>query len=71
MYLVFSQVTATAQKTFDMELHGIILWASMGFLMPAGILAMRMSSAKDYHQTRNRILFYVHVSVQVCMQFVH
>ncbi|PIN23448.1 hypothetical protein CDL12_03824 [Handroanthus impetiginosus] len=55
-----------SQKTFDIVVHGIISWTSMGFLMPLGILTMRMSiSTRDSHQRRHKILFYLHATLQV------
>ncbi|XP_021824847.1 cytochrome b561 domain-containing protein At2g30890-like [Prunus avium] len=44
---------------FEITLHGFLLWASMGFLMPLGILAIRMSHRVECGR-RLRILFYVH-----------
>ncbi|ONI17740.1 hypothetical protein PRUPE_3G176500 [Prunus persica] len=44
---------------FEITLHGFLLWASMGFLMPLGILAIRMSHREECGR-RLRILFYVH-----------
>ncbi|KAM1188432.1 hypothetical protein ACFX13_025054 [Malus domestica] len=43
----------------EIRLHGFLLWASMGFLMPVGILAIRMSHGEECGK-RLRILFYVH-----------
>ncbi|KAG8385303.1 hypothetical protein BUALT_Bualt03G0027900 [Buddleja alternifolia] len=54
-----------SHKTFDIMVHGILLWASMGFLMPVGILTMRMSSTRDCRQTTHKIVFYVHAILQV------
>ncbi|GER26032.1 cytochrome b561/ferric reductase transmembrane protein family [Striga asiatica] len=55
-----------SHKTFDIQLHGILLWASIGFLMPVGILAMRISSCSDgIHPSRRKILFYTHSISQV------
>ncbi|GMJ16107.1 hypothetical protein like AT2G30890 [Hibiscus trionum] len=48
---------------FEIELHGFLLWASMGFLMPVGILAIRMSNTQECGR-RLKILFYVHVVSQ-------
>ncbi|TYI20113.1 hypothetical protein ES332_A07G213200v1 [Gossypium tomentosum] len=48
---------------FEIRLHGFLLWASMGFLMPVGILAIRMSNRQECG-TRLKILFYVHVVSQ-------
>ncbi|XP_028792607.1 cytochrome b561 domain-containing protein At4g18260-like, partial [Neltuma alba] len=42
---------------FDITLHGFLLWASMGFLMPVGILAIRMSNG-EANQRRLRMIFY-------------
>ncbi|TYJ27716.1 hypothetical protein E1A91_A07G207400v1 [Gossypium mustelinum] len=49
---------------FEIRLHGFLLWASMGFLMPVGILAIRMSNRQECG-TRLKILFYVHVVSQI------
>ncbi|XP_028788317.1 cytochrome b561 domain-containing protein At4g18260-like [Neltuma alba] len=48
---------------FDITLHGFLLWASMGFLMPVGILAIRMSNG-EANQRRLRMIFYVHAILQ-------
>ncbi|KAJ7968922.1 Cytochrome b561 domain-containing protein [Quillaja saponaria] len=52
------------QMTSDIKLHGFLLWASMGFLMPAGILTIRMSSREQPGSMRSRVLFYLHVTFQ-------
>ncbi|CAN0913957.1 Cytochrome b561 domain-containing protein At4g18260 [Linum grandiflorum] len=44
---------------FEIRVHGFLLWASMGFLMPVGILAIRMSHREQCGR-RLKILFYVH-----------
>ncbi|XP_047310556.1 cytochrome b561 domain-containing protein At4g18260-like [Impatiens glandulifera] len=56
------------EKVLDMSLHGFLLWGSMGFLMPLGILAIRCSSC--IHQSSNQpkaklISFYSHALLQV------
>ncbi|XVF81682.1 hypothetical protein PTKIN_Ptkin15bG0174900 [Pterospermum kingtungense] len=48
---------------FEITLHGFLLWASMGFLMPVGILAIRMSHREECGK-RLKILFYVHAVSQ-------
>ncbi|KAK8639323.1 hypothetical protein V6N13_137710 [Hibiscus sabdariffa] len=48
---------------FEITLHGFLLWASMGFLMPVGILAIRMSNREECGR-KLRILFYVHAVSQ-------
>ncbi|XP_011026234.1 PREDICTED: cytochrome b561 domain-containing protein At2g30890-like [Populus euphratica] len=44
---------------FEITLHGFLLWASMGFLMPVGVIAIRMSQ-REACGRRLKILFYVH-----------
>ncbi|KAK8994955.1 hypothetical protein V6N11_046022 [Hibiscus sabdariffa] len=43
---------------FEITLHGFLLWTSMGFLMPVGILAIRMSNREECGR-RLQILFYM------------
>lgn len=52
-------------RKLDIALHGILLWASMGFLMPVGLLIIRMIGTKEFHRTRFKIFYYVHASLQV------
>ncbi|XP_068666664.1 uncharacterized protein [Aristolochia californica] len=52
------------QLSFQITLHGFLLWASMGFLMPVGILIIRMST-RERCGKRLKILFYSHVIFQV------
>lgn len=44
---------------FEITLHGFLLWTSMGFLMPVGVIAIRMSH-REACGRRLKILFYVH-----------
>ncbi|XP_051136227.1 cytochrome b561 domain-containing protein At2g30890-like [Andrographis paniculata] len=53
------------KKEVEIEVHGILFWASMGFLMPVGILTARVLSLTDRGHPRHKILFYVHVALQV------
>ncbi|KAK3023744.1 hypothetical protein RJ639_044453 [Escallonia herrerae] len=46
---------------FEVTLHGFLLWASMGFLMPVGILAIRMSNRAQCGR-RLKIMFYIHAN---------
>ncbi|MED6218981.1 hypothetical protein PIB30_031535 [Stylosanthes scabra] len=48
---------------FEIKLHGFLLWGSMAFLMPLGILAIRFSN-RQRSQRRLRITFYVHAVLQ-------
>ncbi|XP_039021221.1 cytochrome b561 domain-containing protein At2g30890-like [Hibiscus syriacus] len=49
---------------FEIKLHGFLLWASMGFFMPVGILTIRLSNMQECGR-RLKILFYVHVVSQI------
>ncbi|KAL2316820.1 hypothetical protein Fmac_030696 [Flemingia macrophylla] len=48
---------------FEITLHGFLLWASMAFLMPVGILVIRLSN-REGNRKRLRIIFYVHAVLQ-------
>ncbi|QHN91110.1 cytochrome b561 domain-containing protein At2g30890-like [Arachis ipaensis] len=48
---------------FEIKLHGFLLWSSMAFLMPLGIVAIRFSN-RQRNQRRLRITFYVHAILQ-------
>lgn len=58
------------QLLFEIKLHGFLLWASVGFLMPVAILAKRMSY-KEESGRRLRIIFYVHAITQASPDFLH
>ncbi|MBA0574990.1 hypothetical protein Golob_024576, partial [Gossypium lobatum] len=63
-------ITKVSHKLmFEIILHGIILWASMGFLVPVGILAIRMSNKEEECGTRHQVLFYVHAVSQASSSF--
>ncbi|KAF4373217.1 hypothetical protein F8388_010479 [Cannabis sativa] len=47
----------------NITIHGFLLWASMGFLMPIGILTIRMSNREECGR-RLRILFQIHLISQ-------
>ncbi|GAV88112.1 Cytochrom_B561 domain-containing protein [Cephalotus follicularis] len=49
---------------FEITLHGFILWASLGFLTPVGVLIIRMSN-KEQCGRRLKFLFYVHAISQI------
>ncbi|KAJ1387336.1 Cytochrome b561/ferric reductase transmembrane [Sesbania bispinosa] len=53
------------QKTSDIAVHGLLLWASMGFFMPLGILTIRGSNNAEPGSRRSRVLFYLHVAFQM------
>ncbi|KAL4198866.1 hypothetical protein AMTRI_Chr03g142210 [Amborella trichopoda] len=49
---------------FQITLHGFLLWASMGFLTPVGILLIRVSQ-KEQCGRRLKLLFYIHLILQI------
>ncbi|KAL6197376.1 hypothetical protein ACLB2K_032985 [Fragaria x ananassa] len=53
------------QMTFNVTVHGILLWFSIGLLMPIGILVIRMSVREEQGTTRAKVLFYFHVIFQI------
>ncbi|KAK9936751.1 hypothetical protein M0R45_013577 [Rubus argutus] len=44
------------QMTFNVTVHGLLLWFSMGFLMPVGILIIRLSVREEQGTTRAKVL---------------
>lgn len=63
--LTFLVLQLSHQKKFDIQLHGLLLWISMGFLMPVGILTIRMSGRLARGSTQIKVYFYLHVVLQV------
>ncbi|KAL0890122.1 hypothetical protein Bca101_014105 [Brassica carinata] len=53
------------QMITSIKLHGILLWASMGFLMPMGILFIRMANKAIENGRNVKVFFYLHVIVQI------
>ncbi|GMY37893.1 cytochrome b561 domain-containing protein At4g18260 isoform X1 [Fagus crenata] len=53
------------QMKSDITIHGVLLWASLGFLFPVGILIIRMSSREETGSTRFKVFFYLHVILQI------
>ncbi|CAO1948052.1 unnamed protein product [Urochloa humidicola] len=54
----------TPKVSFQLKLHALFHWSSFGFLMPLGIILVRMSS-KSRNGGCIRLLFYCHVISQV------
>ncbi|XVE51595.1 hypothetical protein DITRI_Ditri02bG0054200 [Diplodiscus trichospermus] len=52
------------QMTSYIAVHGLLLWVSMGFLTPVGILAIRMAN-KEEGGRRVKVLFYLHAMLQI------
>lgn len=50
----------------EITVHGFLLWASFGFLMPIALLVMR-TSKKEECGRRLKILVYTHATLQVCL----
>lgn len=49
--------------SLQIVIHGFLLWASMGFLIPVGILAIRLSNREE-NERRLRIMFCIHAVTQ-------
>ncbi|PON32654.1 Cytochrome b561 and DOMON domain-containing protein [Parasponia andersonii] len=49
------------QMISHITVHGLLLWISMGFLMPAGILFIRMSGREEGGSTKAKVFFYLHM----------
>ncbi|KAI7727528.1 hypothetical protein M8C21_003832 [Ambrosia artemisiifolia] len=45
-------------------IHAFLLWASMGFLIPIGILIIRLSN-REVQGRRVRIMFFIHAVTQI------
>ncbi|KAL1190630.1 Cytochrome domain-containing protein [Cardamine amara subsp. amara] len=50
---------------YEIKVHGLMLWASMGVLIPIGIISIRLMSIKDQSLITLRRLFYLHVISQM------
>ncbi|KAJ9558102.1 hypothetical protein OSB04_012716 [Centaurea solstitialis] len=50
---------------FEIKLHGILLWASMGFLMPLGVLLIRMFNKEECSPRRLKTVIYFHAILQI------
>ncbi|CAD5328312.1 unnamed protein product [Arabidopsis thaliana] len=53
------------QMINSIKLHGILLWVSMGFLMPVGILFIRMANKAHENGIKVKVFFYLHVIFQI------
>ncbi|CAH2059982.1 unnamed protein product [Thlaspi arvense] len=49
---------------YEIKVHGFMLWASMGVLMPIGIISIRLMSTKDQPSITLQRLFFLHVTSQ-------
>ncbi|KAL3502935.1 hypothetical protein ACH5RR_037384 [Cinchona calisaya] len=53
----------TPKLSSEIAIHGFLFWASMGFLVPVGVLIMRESNREKCGR-RLKILFYIHGLLQ-------
>ncbi|KAJ0016872.1 hypothetical protein Pint_09989 [Pistacia integerrima] len=53
------------QMASNITVHGLLLWTSIGFLMPVGILTIRMSSKKEIGSREAKVFFYLHIILQI------
>ncbi|KAJ8761993.1 hypothetical protein K2173_006595 [Erythroxylum novogranatense] len=53
----------SAKLKSEVALHGVLLWISMGFLTPVGILVIRFSQKLE--GGKRRAIFYLHVVLQI------
>ncbi|CAH8306400.1 unnamed protein product [Eruca vesicaria subsp. sativa] len=52
------------QMINSIKLHGILLWVSMGLLMPMGVLFIRMGNKATENGRKVKVFFYLHVIFQ-------
>ncbi|KFK28504.1 hypothetical protein AALP_AA7G004700 [Arabis alpina] len=60
-----SQGKLSNQMINNIKLHGLLLWVSMGFLMPMGILFIRMANKTHENGRKVKVFFYLHVIFQI------
>nr|VDD48792.1 unnamed protein product [Brassica oleracea] len=53
------------QMVHSIKLHGILLWVSMGLLMPVGILFIRMGNKANENGRKVKVFFYHHAIFQI------
>ncbi|KAG6520524.1 hypothetical protein ZIOFF_017581 [Zingiber officinale] len=54
----------TPELSIHITIHGFLLWTSVGFLMPLGVVIIRMTEGvKSIRMVK--VLFYTHVTVQI------
>lgn len=57
------QLQMTPELSFEIKVHGFLLWAAFGFLIPLGIPAIRMSN-REQCERRLKTIFYIHACLQ-------
>ncbi|CAN6327275.1 unnamed protein product [Urochloa humidicola] len=63
-YKVAQPLELTPKLSLQLKLHASLLWCSVGFLMPIGVLLIRVSSNVKSAKTV-KLLFYCHVGSQI------
>ncbi|XP_051136287.1 cytochrome b561 domain-containing protein At4g18260-like isoform X2 [Andrographis paniculata] len=58
------KIMISSQLSFEIKLHGFLWWASVGLLMPAGILVKRILN-NEASGRRLKIVFYVHAFMEI------
>ncbi|KAL5577206.1 hypothetical protein UlMin_018905 [Ulmus minor] len=53
------------QMKSHITIHGLLLWVSIGFLLPAGIITVRLSAREEQGSSRAKVFFYLHVIIQM------
>ncbi|KAF5822252.1 putative cytochrome b561/ferric reductase transmembrane [Helianthus annuus] len=61
----FDQHKMNSRLIFDIKLHGILLWASMGFLMPLGVIIIRTVNKEECSPRKLKAVIYIHAILQV------
>lgn len=63
-YKTAQPLELTPKLSLQLKLHAFLLWSSVGFLMPVGVLLIRVSS--NVRSAKSvRVLFYCHVAAQI------
>uniref|UniRef100_A0ACD5U0B0 Uncharacterized protein n=1 Tax=Avena sativa TaxID=4498 RepID=A0ACD5U0B0_AVESA len=63
-YKAVQPLELTPKLSLQLKLHAFLLWSSVGFLMPVGVLLIRVSSNVRSAKAV-RALFYCHVASQI------
>ncbi|RLN27749.1 cytochrome b561 domain-containing protein [Panicum miliaceum] len=63
-YKISQPLELTPKLSLQLKLHALLLWSSVGFLMPIGVLLIRASSNVKSAKSV-KLLFYCHVGSQV------
>ncbi|GJU33184.1 cytochrome b561 and DOMON domain-containing protein-like protein [Tanacetum coccineum] len=56
--------TMSPRVIYEIKIHGILLWASMGFFMPLGVLIIRMFNKEECSVRKLKVVIYIHAILQ-------